>query len=196
VLGLSETVRTAVSTVGVAARVTTQLLLAKQLGDSDWNTLNVTDATNPAHILEANRLIERRLSRHNEHFTRFLRNEHIDRLHAHWVVAGAEARRTVCAGTCSVCSQTHPTSECPHPSQWMRPTNGLGTSLDQGYLQFAKPTRAFFAHPRHRSGNPLEQLFVTQVINTDDGRLSGYHWFTVAVSIRLIPEPVSAQPCL
>ena len=63
------------------------------------------------------------------------------------------------------------------------------TSLDQGYLQFAKLTRPF----------PLV-IFVTQAINTDDSRISGYHWFIMAVSLRLIPEPGhkpgAAQPGL
>ena len=91
----------------VAARLTSQLHLAKHLGEFDWYTLNVTDATNPAHILEENRLIEQRSSHHNDKFTRFLRNELIERLHSHWVVSGAEAQRVVRTRACAVCSYTH-----------------------------------------------------------------------------------------
>jgi hypothetical protein len=114
--------------------------------------------------------------------------------YAHWVVCGAEQIRSAHLGaavSCAICSSaSHATGTCCVPSEWV--PSGLGVSLDQGYLQIAELTRGFFSNPRDNDGVPRD-MFLTQVINTDDSRASGYHWFTVAVSLRLNhvePEPM------
>jgi hypothetical protein len=178
----------------VAARLTSQLQLAKHLGNVDWFALNVTDAASRMHVLEANQLIETNTARHTNAFTRFLRGDEAQLLHAHWVVCGAEQIRSARLGavvSCAICSSaSHATGSCCVPSEWV--PSGPGVSLDQGYLQLAELTRGFFSNPRDNDGVPRD-MFLTQVINTDDSRASGYHWFTVAVSLRLNhvePEPM------
>ena len=51
-------------------------------------------------------------------------------------------------------------------------------SYDQGLVEFAELAREFLEHGSESSG-----MFHTQVINTDDSRSSGYHWFSVGVSV-------------
>ena len=54
----------------------------------------------------------------------------------------------------------------------------LGVAYDQGLVEFAELARAF-----HEHGSESPGIFHTQVINTDDSRSSGYHWFSVGVSV-------------
>ena len=46
-------------------------------------------------------------------------------------------------------------------------------------LQVAKMTQKFLAEATLSH----EELFTTQIVNTEDSRSRGYHWFTIAISI-------------
>jgi hypothetical protein len=174
----------------VAARLTSQLQLTKHLRGDHWLTINTTDAASRVHILEANQLIDTNVAHHNNHYTQFLGSGHIKDLHAHWVVSEAHTHRPLHAGICAVCcSASHATGTCRLPSLWV-PAE-LGVTLDQGYLQVAEITREFFINPRDNEGGHRE-VFLTQVVNTEDSRSAGYHWFTVALSLRL--KPVDLAP--
>ena len=51
--------------------------------------------------------------------------------------------------------------------------------LHHRMLQVAKMTQKFLAEATLSH----EELFTTQIVNTEDSRSRGYHWFTIAISI-------------
>ena len=174
----------------VAAYATSRLQLAKQFcRPGYWAAMDLTSAVRRELIRKANVMFETSPGRQNDNYTRFHWNEEVQKMYKTWIVDDASDyvmrspnpfyfvnKSPYKCAFC--CTPDHLTYQCPRPTREFLPS-ALGVSFDHGMLQVAKMTQKFLAEATLSH----EELFTTQIVNTEDSRSRGYHWFTIAISI-------------